>query len=178
MISIKAKEQSNIEKKEYTPLPEGTYSVEVVEIAPEWKAQSKAVEYINARDSKGNLLKDDNGKLIKDTVANYTFHTLDLKLRVISGDSKGRFIFGSLTTHDNVLFLTEGFLYAVGVDELRDMNDIFKHNLVGKTLSVETTNQTYTKMVDDKDTGISNPVEKTRTRIKKYLKSPIVKNNA
>jgi hypothetical protein len=58
------------------------------------------------------------------------------------------------------------------------MNDIFTHDLVGKTLSVETTNQTYTKMVDDKDTGISNPVEKTRTRIKKYLKSPIVKKNA
>jgi hypothetical protein len=178
MISIKAKEQSNIEKKEYTPLPEGTYNVEVVEVAPEWKQQSKAVEYINARDSKGSLLKDDNGKLIKDAVANYTFYTLDLKLRVVEGENKGRFIFGSLTTHDNVLFLTEGFLYAVGINQLNNINDIFTEDLVGKKLMVETTNQTYTKMVDDKDTGISNPVEKTRTRIRKFLKTPIAKTNA
>jgi hypothetical protein len=171
MISIKAREQSNIDKKEYAPLPEGIYNVEVVEVATEWKPHSKPVEYINARDSKGNLLKDDNGKLIKDTVSNYTFHTLDITLKITDGENKGRNVFGSLTTHDNVLFLTEGFLYAVGVDELTNINDIFNADLVGKKLKVETVNQTYTKDIPDKDTGISNPVEKTRTRIKKYLKA-------
>lgn len=170
MISIKAREQITGEKKEYTPIPEGTYHVEVSEVAKEWKKQTKAVEYINAKDSKGNLLKDDNGKLIKDTVKDYEFYTLDLVFKVVDGEHKGRNIYGSLTTHDNVLFLTEGFLYAVGVDGLNNLNDIFSFNLVGKQLKVETTNQTYTKMVDDKDTGISNPVEKVRTRIKKFYK--------
>jgi hypothetical protein len=33
-------------------------------------------------------------------------------------------------------------------------------------------------MVDDKDTGISNPVEKTRTKIRRFIKNPIVNKNA
>jgi hypothetical protein len=170
MISIKAREQITGEKREYAPLPEGFYNVEVIDLAPEWKKQTKAVEYINAKDSKGNLLKDDNGKLIKDTVKDYEFFTLDLVFKVIDGEHKGRNIYGSLTTHDNVLFLTEGFLYAVGISELNNINDVFTLGLIGKQLKVETTNQTYTKIVDDKDTGISNPVEKVRTRIKKFYK--------
>jgi hypothetical protein len=178
MISIKAKVQNNEEKREYKPLPEGNYNVEIIEVSPEWKKQNKSVEKINAKDSKGNLLKDDKGNLIKDIVNDYTFFTLDIKLRVLDGEHKGRYIFGSLTTHDNVLFLTEGFLYAVGVDELNNINDIFNFDLVGKTLKVETVNQTYTKMVDDKDTGISNPVEKTRTKIRRFIKNPIVNKNA
>jgi hypothetical protein len=175
MITIKAKAQlNNDEKRTYETLPEGKYTVEVLEIG-EWKPNTKAVEFINAKDSKGNLLKDDNGKIVKDQVKNYTFHTVDVKLKIVDGDHTGRYIFGSLTTHDNVLFLTEGFLYAVGVDSLTDINDIQKLGLVGKQLQVETQNQTYTKEVEDKDTGISMPVEKVRTRVKKYIRLPIAR---
>ena len=170
---IKAKAQLNNDRpKTYAPLPEGKYTVEVLEIG-EWKENIKAVEFINAKDSKGNLLKDENGKIVKDQVKNYKFNTLDLKLKVVDGEHENRYIFGSLTTHDNVIFLTEGFLFAVGVDGLNDINDIYKLGLVGKQLQVETQNQTYTKIEEDKDTGISNPVEKVRTRVKKYIRLPI-----
>jgi Fe-S cluster biosynthesis and repair protein YggX len=176
MIKIKAREQ-NTERKQYETLPEGKYIVEIVAIEP-WKEQVKAVEFINVKDEKGNLMKDDNGKIIKEEFRNYEFFTLDMKLKIIDGPNTGRIIYGNLTTHDNVLFLTEGFLFATGVDQLNDINDLFKFDLVGKTLQVETTNQTYTKEVMNQDTGMTEPVERTKTRIKRYYKNPIVKNKA
>lgn len=171
MITIKGRPQADKERKEYTPLPEGIYKVEVVELG-EWKPQTKAVEFINAKDSKGNLLKDDEGKLIKDKVNNYSFNTLDVSMKVIEGEHAGRYIFGTLTTHDNVVFLTEAFLFAVGVDEISDLNDIYNKDIIGKVLQVETTNQEYTKEVLDKETGLSSPVTKVKTRVKKYIKKP------
>jgi hypothetical protein len=174
---IKAKQQNTEFKKDLAPLPEGTYTVAIEELK-EWKKNTKAIEQINAKDSKGNLLKDDDGKIVKDSVPNYTFYTLDMKMKVVEGEHKGRVIYGSLTTHDNVLFLTEGFLYAMGIDELNNIDDIYNKNLIGRQLKVETQNQPYTKTVEDKDSGTTTEVEKIRIRIKKYIKSNIVKENA
>ena len=166
-----------MELRTNTPLPEGTYVVEITEIG-EIKPQNKAVEMINAKDSRGNLLRDDNNNIIKDQVKNYAFETVDVKMKVIDGEHTGRVIYGGLTTHDNVLFLTENFLYAVGVTELTGLSDIYKLGLIGKTLKVETQNQTYTKDVVDQNTGITTPVEKTKIRIKKYIKNTNPKVNA
>jgi len=177
MITIKGKPQAdNKDKKEYTPLPEGIYKVEVIKFG-EWKTNTKAVEFINAKDSKGSLLRDDDNKIIKDKVNNYTFNTLDVDMKIIEGEHTGRYIFGTLTTHDNVLFLTEAFLYAVGVDKIDNLDDIFKQDIPGKVLLVETNNQEYTKEVMNTDTGMSSPITKIKTRVKKYIKNPIVKPN-
>jgi hypothetical protein len=174
MITIKAKPQADKNKKEFAPLPEGIYNVEVVKLG-EWKPQTKDIEFINAKDSKGNLLRDDNNKIIKDKVANYTFQTLDVDMKITSGEHTGRYIFGTLTTHDNVLFLTEAFLYATGVEQLTDLNDIYNQDIIGKVLQVETNNQEYTKEITDPNTGMTSPVTKTKTRVKKYIKNSIVK---
>jgi ribosomal protein S28E/S33 len=174
---IKAKQPNTLELRQSTPLPEGTYTVQIVELG-EWQSKVKAVGMINAKDSKGNLLRDDNNGIVKDQVKNYEFFTLEIKMKVVEGEHEGRTIYGSLTTHDNVLFLTENFLYAMGISELNNINDLFKHNLVGKRLKVETQNQTYTKAVMNNDTGMSTDVEKIKIRIKKYLKAPISKDNA
>jgi hypothetical protein len=171
MIEIKARKHT-IGEKEFSIIPEGVYTVVVEEILP-WKEIVKPSELINVRDLDGKLVRDSNGKVEKETIKDYKFNTCDVAFRITEGEFANRVIYGNLTTHDNALFITENFLYAVKVNELKDLNDIYNKGIVGTKLQVQTMNKPYTKEVKNQNTGVNETIETAKTKIKTYLRMPI-----
>lgn len=164
---IKARQQTNEKTvSSNNPIPEGVYDVVVDEIKP-WVQLVKDT-VINRRDEMGRLIKDANGQVVKDTIKNYAFYTCDIRLSIVGGEFANRKIYSSLTTHPNAVFITQGFLYAIGEGELT-YGQIQTRGL-GKTLRVETKNETYDKKAVNPDTGSESVETRVVTRVKTFLR--------
>ncbi len=160
---------------DFTPIPEGRYTVKVKEIKP-WKATTKDIQ-VNTRDEKGSLVKDENGKLVKENVKNFTFYNADVRLEVIQGEHKDRLLFTSLTTHPNAEFITKNFLYAVGVSEIT-LNQI-QAKCVGLVLDVDVViNEDNYKIEKNPTTGAEKKIPSPRNEVKAFLKSELITDEA
>lgn len=152
---------------EYVALPDGEYDVEVIEIK-NWKPITKKNVMVNQRGADGKLLRDGSGKIVRNKEAELTFYTCDVRLKIVSGDHKGRIIFTSLTTHPNAVFITEGFLYAVGEDSMT-FGEI-PTKCVERLLSVDVYQEEYTAKKTNDDTGIEEEITKIKNRVKRFIR--------
>ena len=146
----------------YEPLPDGDYKVKVVEIEP-WKESVKTIQVIK-REENGQPIKDEKGKNVTETVNNCVFYNCKVKFEVVEGEYKGRFIFHNLTTHPNMDWSIDNFLYAIGVPEITAGQ--IQANCVGKTCIGNVYTDTYTKTTQNKETGLDEEVERKINKFK------------
>lgn len=150
----------------FEPIPEGEYTLKVKEIEP-WKESVKTIAVI-VRDENGNVLKDDKGKNITENVENCKFYNCNVKFEVVGGEYNGRIVFHNLTTHPNMNWSIDNFLYAVGIDELAasQIQSVCLNRMCKGVITIDS----YKKVQQNKETGIDETVEKKINRIKSLKK--------
>jgi len=146
----------------YDPVPDGEYVLRVKEIDP-WKESKKTIQVIQ-RDENGNALKDEKGKNITETVKDCVFYNCNVKFEIVSGQYDGKLVFHNLTTHPNMNWSIDNFLYAIGIPELAasEIQDKAKGAMCYGSVFTDT----YTKVVPNKDTGIDEEVERKVNKVK------------
>lgn len=155
-------------KRSYEPIPEGTYNVRVLEVQP-WEKKVKDI-YINVRDDKGKIVKDEDGNTAKELHKNVEYYNALMTLEVAHGEHEGRRLFTNLTTHPNASFITDNFLYAIGAKEMV-ASDI-PTKAVGKTLDVAVEISSYKRTVTDPNTGLETSETKTKNEVKAFRRAP------
>ena len=146
----------------YDPIPDGEYTLRVKEVDP-WKETKKTIQVIQ-RDEDGNVLKDENGKNITETVKDCVFYNCNVKFEVVGGEHNGRLIFHNLTTHPNMSWSIDNFLYAIGINELAASQ--IQNTVKGAMCSGNVYTDKYTRTVQNKETGIDEEVERKVNKIK------------
>ena len=146
----------------YDPIPDGDYRLKVKEIEP-WKKSTKDIKVI-LRDENGNALKDEKGNNLTELVKNCEFYNCNVKFVVVGGEFDGRMIFHNLTTHPNMSWSIDNFLYAVGIEELSASQ--IQSVCVGRECDGTIYTDTYEKSVQNKETGIDEKQLKEVNRIK------------
>lgn len=157
----------------FDPIPEGDYTLRVKEIDT-WKSTIKTIK-VNKRDENGNVLKNEKGENITETVPNCEFYNCTAKLEVVGGEHNGRIIFHNLTTHPNMDWNIPNFLYALGVPELSAAQ--IQAYCKGLECVGHVYIDSYNKIVQNKETGIDEEVEKQVNRIKSLKPLDTPKNN-
>ena len=153
---------------DYSPIPDGTYRAKVKEVAP-WKKETKTIKVIQ-RDENGNALKDEKGNNITETVQNCEFYNCSLRLEITEGQYKRRLIFHNLTTHPNMPFAIPAFLYGLGVSELAAGE--IQEKTPGVECLIEVVTETYTKTVQNKETGLDEEQERQINNVKNFKQLP------
>lgn len=146
----------------YDPIPDGLYTLRVKEVDP-WKETKKTVQVI-LKDEEGNVLKDEKGKNLTETVNDCVFYNCNVKFEVVGGPNDGRLIFHNLTTHPNMSWSIDNFLYAIGIPELAASQ--IQSTVIGAMCQGTVYTDTYTKVVQNKDTGIDEEVERKINKVK------------
>lgn len=148
----------------YDPIPEGDYLLKVKEIDP-WKEVIKNIKVIQ-RDEDGNVIKDENGKNVTETVNNCKFYNCNVRFEVVEGDYAGRLIFHNLTTHPNMSWSIPNFLWGLGLTELA-ASEIQKA-CVGKECFGHVVIEDYEKTVQNKETGLDETTTKEVNKVKSF----------
>ena len=146
----------------YDPIPEGDYKLRVKEIEP-WKASKKDVKVIQ-RDENGNALKDEKGNNLTELVKDCEFYNYNVKFEVVDGEYAGKLVFHNLTTHPNMSWSIDNFLYAVGIEELSASQ--IQSVCVGRECDATVYIDTYEKTVQNKETGLDEVKLREINRIK------------
>lgn len=146
----------------YDPLPDGDYRIRVKEIDP-WKMSKKNIKVI-LRDENGNALKDEKGENLTEMVNDCEFYNCNVKFEVVGGEFNGRTIFHNLTTHPNMSWSIDNFLYALGIEELSASQ--LQKECIGLECDATIFTDTYNKTVQNKETGIDEIVERKINRVK------------
>lgn len=146
----------------YDPIPEGDYKLRVKEIEP-WKLSKKDIKVI-MRDENGNALKDEKGNNLTELVKDCEFYNCNVKFEVVDGEFAGKLIFHNLTTHPNMSWSIDNFLYAVGIEELSASQ--IQGVCVGRECDATVYIDTYEKTVQNKETGLDEVKIREVNRIK------------
>lgn len=145
----------------YDPVPEGWYTLKVKSI-DDWINQVKTIK-VNLKDENNNVIKDENGKNLTEVVNDCSFYNAKVIFEVVDGLYKGKNIFHQLTTHPNMNWTIDNFLYAVGKEELQASNI---KNCVGLVCLGNVYVDTYTKNVENKKTGMTEEIYRDVNRIR------------
>lgn len=146
----------------YDPIPEGDYKLRVKEIEP-WKLSKKDIKVI-MRDENGNALKDEKGNNLTELVKDCEFYNCNVKFEVVDGEFAGKLVFHNLTTHPNMSWSIDNFLYAVGIEELSASQ--IQGACVGLECDATVYIDTYEKTVQNKETGLDEVKIREVNRIK------------
>lgn len=146
----------------YDPIPEGDYKLRVKEIEP-WKLSKKDIKVI-MRDENGNALKDEKGNNLTELVKDCEFYNCNIKFEVVDGEFAGKLVFHNLTTHPNMSWSIDNFLYAVGIEELSASQ--IQSVCVGRECDATVYIDTYEKTVQNKETGLDEVKIREVNRIK------------
>lgn len=154
----------------FEPIPDGEYHLKVKEIEP-WKETIKTIKVIQ-RDESGNAIKDTEGKNLTETIPNCKFYNCNVKFEVVGGEYNGRLIFHNLTTHPNMDWAIPNFLYALGLKDLTASQ--IQSVCLNKECIGNVYTDTYEKVVQNRETGIDETVQREVNRIKslKPLETP------
>lgn len=153
---------------DYSPIPDGLYRAKVKEVSP-WKKETKTIKVIQ-RDENGNALKDEKGNNITETVQNCEFYNCSVRMEITEGQYSGRLVFHNLSTHPNMPFSIPAFLYGLGVSELAAGE--IQDNVPGKECLIDVITETYTKTVQNKETGLDEEQEKQINKVKNFKQLP------
>ena len=153
---------------DYSPIPDGLYRAKVKEVSP-WKKETKTIKVIQ-RDENGNALKDEKGNNITETVQNCEFYNCSVRMEITEGQYSGRLVFHNLSTHPNMPFSIPAFLYGLGVSELAAGE--IQDNVPGKECMIDVITETYTKTVQNKETGLDEEQERQINKVKNFKQLP------
>lgn len=153
---------------DYSPIPDGLYRAKVKEVSP-WKKETKTIKVIQ-RDENGNALKDEKGNNITETVQNCEFYNCSVRMEITEGQYSGRLVFHNLSTHPNMPFSIPAFLYGLGVSELAAGE--IQDNVPGKECMIDVITETYTKTVQNKETGLYEEQERQINKVKNFKQLP------
>lgn len=153
---------------DYSPIPDGLYRAKVKEVSP-WKKETKTIKVIQ-RDENGNALKDEKGNNITETVQNCEFYNCSVRMEITEGQYSGRLVFHNLSTHPNMPFSIPAFLYGLGVSELAAGE--IQDNVPGKECMIDVVTETYTKTVQNKETGLDEEQERQINKVKNFKQLP------
>jgi len=165
---VKGKEPQNT--GDFEPIPKDRYPFKVKEVKP-WKAKTQNINVI-VKDKNGYAKKDDKGNVIRELKKDVTYYNADIVLEVRDGEYKGRLVFGNITTHPNAEFITENFVYAIGLDEV-ELGKL--PNLAqGKTLDADISiNEDAYKYEENKVTGQKDKVISPKNEIDKFYRTEL-----
>ena len=153
---------------DYSPIPDGLYRAKVKEVSP-WKKETKTIKVIQ-RDENGNALKDEKGNNITETVQNCEFYNCSVRMEITEGQYSGRLVFHNLSTHPNMPFSIPAFLYGLGVSELAAGE--IQDNVPGKECMIDVITETYTKTVQNKETGLYEEQDRQINKVKNFKQLP------
>lgn len=153
---------------DYSPIPDGLYRAKVKEVSP-WKKETKTIKVIQ-RDENGNALKDEKGNNITETVQNCEFYNCSVRMEITEGQYSGRLVFHNLSTHPNTPFSIPAFLYGLGVSELAAGE--IQDNVPGKECMIDVITETYTKTVQNKETGLDEEQDRQINKVKNFKQLP------
>lgn len=153
---------------DYSPIPDGLYRAKVKEVSP-WKKETKTIKVIQ-RDENGNALKDEKGNNITETVQNCEFYNCSVRMEITEGQYSGRLVFHNLSTHPNMPFSIPAFLYGLGVSELAAGE--IQDNVPGKECMIDVITETYTKTVQNKETGLDEEQDRQINKVKNFKQLP------
>lgn len=154
---------------EFTLIPDGTYRAKVKEVTP-WTPKKQNIKVIQ-RDEEGKALIDEKGDKVTELVNDCEFYNCTVKMEIVEqGDYKGRIIFHNLSTHPNMPFNIPAFLYGIGMKEL--MASEIQSKTINKECLIEVYTDSYTKDVEDKETGMVEKVKKEINRINYFKQLP------
>lgn len=134
---VVAEEQKNTDFSEL--IPNGNYTVVIMEIG-DWKSTVK----------KSLTLKPSGEK-----VTDVTIYNANVKMKIISGDYEGRWLFDNVTTHPNIPWSVPGFVHALGAEKIK-LSEL--KTLEGRSCKVSVKKASYTRT--NKETGLDEEVEK------------------
>lgn len=157
------------EVKNYEPITAGVYDATVEEIGS-WKAKEFVDALINKKGDDGLVVKDESGKIekVKET---FTAYSADIKLKIVGGDFDGRYVFANVTTHPDVIFLLDQFIFAtVGTCVLSDLQE----KAIGANIRVNVGIKEYPKTTVDPNTALETVTMKTKNYVRGFYKSNIV----
>ena len=146
---------------EYEDLPE-----HVIDGRPVGKVFDTCIQ----RDENGTALKDEKGNNITETVQNCEFYNCSVRLEITEGQYSGRLVFHNLSTHPNMPFSIPAFLYGLGVSELAAGE--IQDNVPGKECLIDVITETYTKTVQNKETGLDEEQERQINKVKNFKQLP------
>lgn len=147
---------------------DGTFIFKVIKITP-WKAEPAKTIQVAERDERGYAVKNDAGKVIRNTMNNVVLYTTIVTLEVQEGPEKGRRVFHRFDTHPDFAFLIGNFTYACDVGEptLAELPTVCLNKLVEATVEPHK----YDKKVVDKETGIETVVPSVTSKITKFART-------
>lgn len=159
------------ETKNFEPIPAGVYEAVVANIEP-WEAKEFIDVKINKKDESGLVVRDENGNIEK-VDASFTAYSANLRLKIVSGDYEGRIIFANLTTHPDVRFLLDQFVYATVTScVLADLQE----KSIDKPLKINVGIKEYPKKYVDPNTAIEKTEIKTKNYVKGFYKTALVQD--
>lgn len=165
MINLNEKIVNEQDKASFTPIVDGDYEVEVVEIKGPEQVSLQNVS-VKARDVEGRIIKGQ-----KTVLPQLDFVRFNVTLKIVGGEFDGRRIWTKLTTHPDYVWLLKGFVFATGQTDI-SLSSL--PTLVGSRVKVNTTTsaQTYTKVEVDPETALETEVTKTteKTFVNRYNK--------
>lgn len=158
----------------YDPIPDGEYKLRVKDVDP-WKESIKNIKVI-LRDENGNVLEDEKGNKQTEMVNNCKFYNCMVRFEIVEGQYAGRIIFHNLTTHPNMSWSIDNFLYALGLKELTASE--IQTACKGKECIGNVYIDEYEKVTQNKETGLDETTTKKVNRIKslKPLDTPNQEN--
>lgn len=158
----------------YDPIPEGDYRLKVKDIDP-WKEVTKTVKVIK-RDENGQVIQDEKGNNVTETIENCKFYNCTAKMEVVGGEHNGRLIFHNLTTHPNMDWNIPNFLWALGLKDVQASQ--IQTECKGRECMAHVFIDTYEKTKQNRETGIDEVEVKEINRIKSFkpLETPDTEN--
>lgn len=133
---------------EYEPVEDGEYVGTLARVYP-WRKIVKDTK-IARRDEDGQVVRDEDDKVIEDLVKDLEWYNADVVFRVNSGAYEGHAIKGSLSTHPKMQRALKNFLYSSGLIDVT-VGEIGQH--VGK-VEVGIVVKNKTRSYKERETGM------------------------
>lgn len=148
-------------------LDKGDYSVKFIGIK-DWTSKTFPTYDVNVYDDRKQLMRDADGKIIKETVKNLTVFSTTATLEVVSGPRAGKRIFVDLTTNPNRPWDLAKFVKGLGAGSVAPSHFI---DHVGALMEVKVDIESYPyKDYVDSKTGETVFANSRNKNVVKYYK--------
>ncbi len=154
---------------DFTPAPEGDYTLRVLEISP-WKAAKPQDIKVIQRDDKGKALKDEKGNNVTVLESGVVVYNCNATLEIVGGEHEGKRVFHNLTTHPNMPFSIPAFLYGLGISNMAasEIPEKCKSKLCFAKVYVDS----YAKTIQNKETGLDEVQSREVNKVRNFKQLP------
>ena len=150
--SVEAKEH---EAPDFSPMPEGTYDLKLIEVG-EWEPKVQKNFKMISYDDRFQKLKNEAGQDVTTIVPEITIYNTKMKVEVVGGAFAGRQINHFVNTNPNMPWVVPSMLAGFGVPSLK-LSQL--KTLVGEVVSAKVIQKPgKDRKVVDRETGIEETV--------------------